>query len=382
MGPRVLIVDDDAQIRRFLKYILVSADYEVAEASNGFEALAQAASQRPDAILLDVMMPELDGFETCRRLRNLPNMATVPIIILSAKDQVSDKVEGFKVGATDYLTKPVERAELLARLEAHLRVVGTVAEKPALERTLARLFIITGIKGGVGATTIATNLAFGLSRDTGQSVILADDDVPYGDAALALNLVAQHGLETLAQYQDSLDREVLEGVLTAHPSGLRVLAAAGTTHEAQHYDPDVILKVVPLLREMADYVVVDTPPLVEYPLPELIKAGTRVLLVTTPDIGALRRTVAALQWLEQMGKGTEEVLLLLNRAGRGAVPIAQVERHLGRGLDYVLEEDSRVRLSYNRGVPVLQDSPRSQAAKVLTQLSRALKDIPKPVVRG
>lgn len=380
MAPKVLVVDDDAQIRKLLNYMLRSSGYEISEASDGFEALALATTMVFDAVLLDLMMPNMDGLETCRRLRGLPTMTKAPIIILSAKDQVSDKVEGFKVGATDYLTKPVERAELLARLEAHMRVIEAVAPKPTIEKEIARLIVVAGIKGGVGATTVAINLAYGLQRESGEKVILIDSDLPYGDAALGLNLVAHHGMSSLAQYGEDLDQEVIEQALVTHFSGLRVLAAAGTGLNIDHAEPDTVLRVAPLIRQSADFVVVDTPPLVDYPLPELVQQCSRLLLVLTPDIGALRRTSVALNWLDTLNIKPDKVQLVLNRMGSGDIPIEQAERHLGRPVQLKLDEDSRVRLSFNRGIPVLQDSPRSQPAKVLQQALRGLQSLSKPVI--
>lgn len=380
MSLKVLVVDDDAQIRKLLIFMLRSSGYEVTEAADGFEALALATTIDPDAVLLDLMMPNMDGFETCRRLRGLPGMAKVPIIILSAKDQVSDKVEGFKVGATDYVTKPVERAELLARLEAHIRAVEAAAPKPSIEKEIARLVVVAGIKGGVGATSVAINLAFGLQRESGEKVILVDSDLPYGDAALGLNLVAHHGMSSLAQYGDDLDQEVVEQALANHFSGLRVLAAAGTGINVDHAVPDTALKVIPFLRQSADFVVVDTPPLIDYPLAELVQQCSRLLLVLTPDIGTLRRTSVALNWLDTLNIKPDKVQLVLNRMGSGDIPLDQAERHLGRPVHLKLDEDSRVRLSFNRGIPLLQDNPRSQPAKVLQQTVRSLQNLAKPVI--
>jgi two-component system, OmpR family, response regulator MprA len=117
--PRVLVVDDDRAVRESLRRSLEFNGYAVSLAGDGAEALASIAGQPPDALVIDVMMPRLDGIETTRALRSAGN--DLPILVLTARDSVGDRVEGLDAGADDYLTKPFALEELLARLRALLR---------------------------------------------------------------------------------------------------------------------------------------------------------------------------------------------------------------------------------------------------------------------
>ena len=119
--PHVLVVDDDRAVRESLRRSLEFNGYAVSLASDGAEALATIAGQPPDALVIDVMMPRLDGIETTRALRTAGN--DLPILVLTARDSVGDRVEGLDAGADDYLTKPFALEELLARLRALLRRV-------------------------------------------------------------------------------------------------------------------------------------------------------------------------------------------------------------------------------------------------------------------
>jgi two-component system response regulator MprA len=119
--PRVLVVDDDKAVRESLRRSLEFNGYDVALASDGAEALAVLGSSHPDVVVMDVMMPRLDGIETTRALRAAGH--DVPILVLTARDAVGDRVEGLDAGADDYLTKPFALEELLARLRALLRRV-------------------------------------------------------------------------------------------------------------------------------------------------------------------------------------------------------------------------------------------------------------------
>jgi two-component system response regulator MprA len=116
---RILVVDDDRAVRESLRRSLQFNGYTVALAGDGQQAMEVLAMQRPDAMVLDVMMPRVDGLEVCRRLRGIGD--DLPILVLTARDAVSDRVAGLDAGADDYLPKPFALEELLARLRALLR---------------------------------------------------------------------------------------------------------------------------------------------------------------------------------------------------------------------------------------------------------------------
>jgi len=120
---RVMLVDDAPLIANALSRVLVRrGEYDVMVCENGHDCLRLAPQFKPDVIILDVMMPEIDGFETCRRLKEIPGMAQVPVLFMSAAGETKNKVEGLHLGAVDYLTKPVQTEELLARLKTHLTI--------------------------------------------------------------------------------------------------------------------------------------------------------------------------------------------------------------------------------------------------------------------
>lgn len=120
--PIALVVDDESNILRFVRANLRASGYEVASATTGQEALAQFETAKPNVIVLDVMLPDIDGFEVCHRIRSTSD---VPIIMITAKDDIQDAVEGLNAGADDYITKPFAVEELLARINAVMRRVKT-----------------------------------------------------------------------------------------------------------------------------------------------------------------------------------------------------------------------------------------------------------------
>ena len=117
----ILIVDDEKSIRELLAFNLEKEGYKVIEADNGIDAVDRALNQKPDLILLDVMLPRMDGISVCKKLRYALNINTVPILMISAKDTESDKIVGLEMGADDYITKPFQIREVMARIKANLR---------------------------------------------------------------------------------------------------------------------------------------------------------------------------------------------------------------------------------------------------------------------
>jgi DNA-binding response OmpR family regulator len=131
---RALVVDDERDFRHLMTMFLKRSGlpFEVDAVANGAEALAHVAADPPDLILLDVMMPEMDGIELCRRLRANERTRAIPVLMLTALDEVADRTRGFLAGADDYLAKPFDRGELLARVRRILeRAYGYRADPPA-----------------------------------------------------------------------------------------------------------------------------------------------------------------------------------------------------------------------------------------------------------
>ena len=124
ISKRILIIEDDPSVLRATSYILEKEGYEVLSAQNGLEGLKMAKDSNPDLLLLDVMLPGIDGFEICHSLRGEPATADLPILMFSAKGQESDKATGLKVGADEYITKPVDREVLLSKVAAWLSAKG------------------------------------------------------------------------------------------------------------------------------------------------------------------------------------------------------------------------------------------------------------------
>ena len=162
MSARILVVDDIEANVRLLEAKLTAEYYEVSTAADGAKALEIAAATVPDLILLDVMMPGLDGFEVCRRLKADPITHHIPVVLVTALDGRQDRVTGLKAGADDFLTKPIDDLALFARVKSLIRLKLVIDELREREASGRRIGVIEGVAGRLGGT--------------GGRIVIADDN--------------------------------------------------------------------------------------------------------------------------------------------------------------------------------------------------------------
>ena len=228
MTARILVVDDIRTNIKVLEAKLTSEYYEVIAASNGPEALDAAVSQKPDLILLDVMMPGMDGFEVCRRLKANPDTAHVPVIMVTALGDPEDRVQGLSAGADDFLTKPVDDTSMFARVRSLLRVKLMLDELRMRERTSASL--------GVISPPVPS-----LNEDYAAAQILLVEDNPRDQVRLQRMIEGQFRTEMTADGMDALNRarrteydSVVVSLSLQNPDGLRLCSQFRTTEETRN----------------------------------------------------------------------------------------------------------------------------------------------------
>ncbi|MDX1438164.1 MAG: response regulator, partial [Anaerolineales bacterium] len=228
MTEKILIVDDDMDTLRLVGMLLERQGYQIIVADNGSHALDKAISETPDIILLDVMMPDIDGLEVARRLRANAATAPIPILFFTAKTQVEDKVAGFESGGDDYLTKPVHPAELSARVKALLARSDKVAVSAAPDSApRGKVIGVLAARGGVGVTSLALNLSIVLHHEAQQRVIFVEMRPGMGTTGLELGFDNPAGLNNLLQRPaNQIRASEVESELVDHSSGIEMLMAS------------------------------------------------------------------------------------------------------------------------------------------------------------
>ena len=250
MSEKILIIDDDLDTLRLVGLMLQRQGYQISAATNGQQGLDKAFEEDPDLILLDIMMPDMDGYEVTRRLRRNPSTLETPILMFTAKTQLDDKVVGFEVGANDYLTKPTHPSELQARVKTLLSRANDKKDTAALGRDENRGYVIgvLGARGGLGTTTLAINLAAELYARTKSEVVLAEMLPGQGALTLDLGAANSRGLTELLSVSklDEITREKVRETLVGHASGLKLFLSSDRPRDMnlvnQLANYDVIVK--------------------------------------------------------------------------------------------------------------------------------------------
>ena len=375
MSPRILVVDDDQIIIQITARVLSAAGYEVFKAPNGPEALRQVDEIRPELVILDVMMPQMDGYEVCRRLRAKPTTARLPIMMLTAQESVEEKVRGFEAGADDYMTKPFQPPELQARVKVLLRRALT-AEGGAAQ-IKGKVLATFSLRGGVGVSMLAANLATGLAQLWNCPTVLVDLSLMAGHSALMLNLAQRNTWADVAHLAvDEIDAEVVSGLLMPHGSGAYLLAAPRRPEDSELITGERVTRVLTLLCERYHYVVLDLP----HDFRETTLAGLdlaeEILAVMSPDLASVLSTASALDIFETLHYPRDIIKLVLNQTfERNALGQKVIEDALKRPFNLVVPHGAEVALSVNQGKPVVMSAPATPVGVTLEDfVFRASKD--------
>ena len=306
-AARILIVDDDPDTQRVLGYTLKQEGFQVLVAVDGAEALRVREREKPDLILLDIMLPKLDGYQVAERIRaEEGSVAHVPIVMVTAETDIEQKVRGLRAGADDYLVKPFHPAELLARIRSLLarfapRVADTTGHAAA-----GRVLAFYGAKGGVGTTTLAINAAIALQRDQGRRVVLVDGNLQFGDHRVFLDLGLDRKSIVDVVVAPTIDQDLLKSVLIHHDTGIDLLLAPPSPEMAELVNADQhhMTQIIELLRQRYDYVIVDIDKRLDETNLDVISASDVVFVVMTADLSCLKNVRLVLETMSQLGMGS------------------------------------------------------------------------------
>lgn len=387
MAQRILVVDDSLMNLKAAAMALEAVGYEVVEARDGREAIERADATSPDLIILDVQMPEINGYEVCRRLRRMPAFATRPIMMLTANNALHERVQGLEAGADDYMAKPFEAEELQARVKALLRRAAAAAPAPAATAQ-GHTIAFFSLRGGIGVSTLAANVAAGLSQLWGGGkAALVDMVFTGGHSGLMLNLPLRTSWSDLAlKAAEEIDSEVIERVMLSHACGLRVLPAAPRPEENEPITAAKVSSVLHVLRAGYDYIVLDMPHNFNETTLAALDTADQIVLLLGPEIGSVVATTCALDVFNQLGYRSDKITLVLNATfERGGLARKDIENTLKRPLAAIIPYAGEPMVSaLNRGVPPVIEMPTRPLGALLEDWSFSLsteEDMRRPVER-
>lgn len=376
MAEKILVVDDDLETVRILQIFLHRLGYEALAAFNGPQAVEMARTHQPDLIILDVMMPGMDGFEVSRSLRNIPETAAIPVLMVTARTSADDKTRGYTAGADIYLTKPVHQMDLQANIKA------LVAQRQARKRVTSELGYMVGViaaKGGLGVSSVALNLAAISAAQFGMRTIAAEMRPGQGTWADELNLSNALTLENLLRLDPmNITPDAVQEQLTISGFNARLLLSSNTPSDFSfNNDPAQYELILDTLREQAKIVVLDIGTYSSSMAPALLRQCSEVIVVTEPQPLSLKQTRRLLDRICEMHFGLSRPLTIVSVNHTGSdtsLPVTKMEDVLGRpvaiGIPPVRELTT---YSIEHNVPVCMAQAGSLVSLQYTKLAEIVK---------
>jgi DNA-binding response OmpR family regulator len=384
MTEKILIIDDDIDTLKLVGLMLQKQGYQIIAANNGEQGLTQAEAENPDLILLDVMMPEMDGYEVAKRLRANQLTANTPILMFTAKTQLDDKVVGFEAGADDYLTKPTHPTELSAHVKALLArsSKGKVSSSPLPSETRALTIGILAPHGGQGVTTTAANLGDAIRLVSKTEVIVAELRPGMGTLGPDLGETNPKLLsELLLANLSELTRQKIKENLFVLGTGLRLLFGS-----VQPKDGLLLNALGPMealvnrMSYLAPYLVLDLGSGLTPLTQKLIPACNYFLVLVEPVTNSVIHSKALIADLAELAGSRQKVhAIVVNRIRSDTqLNMSQMEELLGQTpLIAITPAPELLYTATRMKTTAIAARPDSLTAQQFTKLAQEVLDLEK-----
>lgn len=377
MAEKILIIDDDLETLRLVGLMLQRQGYKVVAANNGAQGMSLARKEKPDLIVLDVMMPDMDGFAVTNSIRTDPELSNTPILMFTAKSQVDDKVAGFEAGVDDYLTKPVHPVELVAHIKALLSRFKS-RTGPLKSTIKGYLLGVISAKGGLGTSTVALNLGISLYDKTEAEIICAEMQPGFGTWGMELGLSESQGINTIVKSKvDEIDESLIKDNLLQTSYGPKLLLTTMITPDieisTQSNQFEALIQNIP---KLAQFGILDfgnglTPTI----LGNLVKFCDELLLVTESQPISIQKTRILIDELEKQGFGKSKILnvIICNRVRADVqLTVSQIQDRLGHAPILILPPVPE--LSYQAAIhfqPICKIQPESLITQQYSKLAES-----------
>ena len=377
MGVVVLCDRDDEFVERMRGALDSESDYQLVVAAPAM-VLETATREHARVVVFGPSVAIDDALGAGKVLASSrPPVAVVLVALRVTTDLLR---QALRAGMRDVLSASDETYADVAKAvrEAHDAATsrqddGLASGQVAQPVRGGRIITVFSTKGGVGKSVLATNLAVAVAADPSRRVVLVDLDLASGDDGIMLNLLPTHTILDAAQAIERLDTDMLEGLLIRHGSGASVLLAPVRPEDAEMVTAAKVGRVLDLVRQIADVVIVDTPGALDEVVLTAIDRSDVVLAVATMDMPSVKNMRISLQKLSQLGYSAGLVHLVLNRAdSKVLIEVKDIEEALSSRVTAHIPSDRLVPRSVNKGVPIVTDAPKSSVARSIVELAAAV----------
>ena len=376
---RVLLIDDEQFYFKLLKKTLPEAEYNLEYAKSASEGLSKIPSFEPEMLIVDLKLPEMDGFEILERLRRDPKFSYIPVIVITSRDELSEKLRAFELGADDYVVKPFQPEELLARMGILARRgrAMRMAQKETPSAKSATMITVHSLRGGLGCSSIVVNLGLAFHKLWGQQTLLIDGVLTAGQVALMLDAKPTATWENLVGVEtENIDDIVVGEMMGPHKSGIRYIASPRYPIAADTFTHDTLKVFLERLKSQNDFIIADTSHDFSDMTIHMLNMSNTILLVMAPELASLRTTMSALEIYDRLGIPLEKVKVVLNNnSSNPAIKQVQLEKVLKHPIDFVLPfEAGEVNRALNFGQPFILNNPDLPICLVLERMAYAMSD--------
>jgi pilus assembly protein CpaE len=371
----ILVIDDEPMFHRLVEHALEPLGCSFDTAIDGNSGIQKAHEVPPDAIICDVMMPDISGYEVTRQLRREATFASTPILILTSQAEMQDRIKAFEAGADDHLAKPFNPGELAQRVSVLLQHAEASKSKPArrpVGGAKARILAVHSLRGGAGCSSLAVNVATTLNGLWQAPTLLMDLALLAGQVALMLNTPLRRTWSDLADTTpQDLDLEMLNSIISVSSSGLEFIAAPASPSDAEKISCEMLAAALELARDQYDYIVVDLPHDFSELTLQVLDEADIILLMLTPEMASLRAAVTTLDTYQALNYKQERLRLVLNtNFPNNAIPRAKIEEALGLKLAIGLPYDPDLFVqAINIGQPLVLSDPSTVVSGLIEDLA-------------
>jgi pilus assembly protein CpaE len=354
---RVLLIDDEPFYYKLLNRPMKDAGHQFDYSKTGKEGLAKISATKPEVIIVDLRLPDISGHDILERLRRDSEYSNIPVIVITARNELGDKLKAFELGADDYLIKPFQPEELVARmriLARRGRAMRIVSQMEKSDEKLTTIIAIHSLRGGVGTTSISVNLALAIKQIWAKETLLVDAVFSAGQVAMMLNTKPRFSWEDFAEVElKNIDEELIGNIVTKHPTGLSFVAAPRSPIAIDSFSDDFWKTVLSKLAKQYEFIVIDTAHDFTDITIQMLNFANNLVLVVAPEMSSLRAAMSAMDIYDKLGFPVEKIKLLLNsNSSIVGIRQAQIEKVLGHPVDFVIPyEPEEVIRAVNFGEP-------------------------------
>lgn len=368
MDEKILVVDDELETLRLVGIMLQKQGYAIIAASNGAQALSSAKIEQPDLILLDLMLPDMDGYEVTRQLKSDPLTANIPVLMFSAKSQVDDRIKGFEAGIDDYLTKPTHPLELTAHVKS---LLNRSTKSKNSNQTIDHGHIIgfVAAKGGIGTSSLVLNVGVHLVKKTKAEIIAVEMHPGMGNWGLELGINKPEGLDRLLELKPGeITSEKVKHELIPLPIGLQLLLSSYNIKDVNQLQAVPQMEVViNQLYSMSQLVLLDIGNAFFPNIDKVFNICNELVVAVEPHPITVLRTKSLLTELHEKGYGKSKAIsvVLINRI-RSDVQMSwtQVSEVLEQQIKFVISPYPEMAFqAATRALPIIQIQPEGLTAQ-------------------